>query len=120
MSESLKNFFGPIISQLQLSQELIIRCGVVAGVSFLIGFLLKKFSAYIAVLVALILGVIVLSHLGVINVVWDWTRAQSFLGFNVESFFQGDILEQLMTVVRMNIVATGTAIIGFLIGLRLG
>jgi uncharacterized membrane protein (Fun14 family) len=118
--ESSKGFFAGIWSKLRLSQDVLVQCGVVAGVAFLLGFLLKKFSAYIAMIVALGVLFVFLSHFGIINVVFDWSKAQSFTGVDLSDLSSGNCIEKLWAIVRMNIAASIAGVIGFMIGLRLG
>jgi uncharacterized membrane protein (Fun14 family) len=119
-SDVEQGFFANLIAKLKMSQDKILQYGIAAGVGFLVGFLLKKFSSYVALIIAGCLLVTVLCHFGVMNIAIDWAKMQSMIGLEPIEFTDQNILELVWQWVRLNIVMTLCALGGFFIGLKIG
>lgn len=119
-SDKISNFFNNIVEKFKVSQDMILQYGIAVGVGFLIGFLLKKFSSYVAVIIAGCLTIIILSHFGIMNVAIDWQKMQSMVGYEVIEFSDQNIFEIVWQWVRMNVSITLSALVGFFVGLKLG
>lgn len=113
-------FFENIIQKIKLSQDKILQYGIAAGVGFLVGFLVKKFSAYVAIVIAGCLLIMVLSHFGIMNVAIDWDKMQTVLGLEPIEFSGQNIFNLIWQSVRLNIAITLCALGGFFIGLKIG
>jgi len=118
--DRISSFFTNLAEKFKMSQDIFLQYGIAAGIGFLVGFLIKKFSSYVAVVIAACLAITVLCHFGIMNVVIDWQRMQSMLGLEGVGIMDQNIFELLLQYIRLNIAMTLCALIGFFIGLKLG
>lgn len=119
-SDKISIFFNNIIEKLKISQDMILHYGIAIGVGFLIGFLLKKFSSYVALIIAGCLAIIILSHFDIINITIDFQKMQSIVGFESIDFSNQNIFEIMWQFIKSNVSMTLCMLIGFFIGLKLG
>lgn len=119
-SSSMPQFLTNIMEKIKTSQDSLLHYGITLGVGFLVGFLLKKFSSYVAVVIAGCLLIIILSHFGIMNVAIDWQKIQSFVGLEVGQLSDQNVFEMLWEWIRLNVTMTLCALVGFFIGLKLG
>src|SRR5579872_6118166 len=61
-----------IMEKIKSSKDQLFEIGLYAGAGFLSGFLLKKYSSYVVVLVLLLVGLGVLNQMEVINLTVNW------------------------------------------------
>jgi uncharacterized membrane protein (Fun14 family) len=113
-------FFANIIEKIKFSQDKILQYGIAAGIGFLVGFLVKKFSAYVAIIIAGCLFITVLSHFGIMNVAIDWDKMQTMVGFEPIQFTGQNIFNLIWEWVRLNVAMTLCSLGGFFIGLKIG
>ena len=109
-----------IAQRLGVDKNLLIDVGLYGAIGFIFGFLLKKYSEYFISLVVLLVGIIVLQEFDYITLSVNVSKVQSALGLTempLESSAFGSFLLEWM---KMNVVATSSFIVGFLIGLKVG
>lgn len=109
-----------IAGYVRTSRERIIDICLAAGIGFLFGFFLRKYSTYVALLILIGIAVSFLNYYGVLNIAIDWTRAQEVLGVQQIQFNDGGILSFVFEWIKANIVISISLGVGFLIGLRVG
>lgn len=110
-----------IVERVKSSQDRLFEVGMYAGIGFLSGFLLKKYSTYVAVFVLFLIGLGVLSQLEVINIIVNWDKVYELFGIQAAQTVTADnILSMVWEWVRVNMVISISYIIGLFIGLKVG
>lgn len=110
-----------IMERIKSSKDQLFEIGLYAGAGFLSGFLLKKYSSYVAVLVLLLVGLGVLQQMQVVNVVIDWNKAHEVFGINaVESVSADSVIHTVWSWVKANMAISISYLVGLFIGLKVG
>ena len=110
-----------IMERIKSSKDQLFEIGLYAGAGFLSGFLLKKYSSYVAVLVLLLVGLGVLQQMQVINVMINWDKAYDLFGIRaVQTVSADSIIHTLWSWVRANMAISVSYLVGLFIGLKVG
>ncbi len=113
--------FDNLVQKIKDSRSMIMDIALYGGLGFLSGFFLRKYSAYIAVLILLIVGIILLQQFEVISIMINWTKVNELFGIQPGAADVSDTaLMVLWEWVKANLAIVVSYIIGFLIGLRMG
>jgi len=105
-------------SQVDLSASRIIELVSCFGVAFFIGFLLKKYFRYVIIaLLALIIGSLILNHVGAIQI--NWAKIQAFFGINTQDTI-GSFSRNIVEWFKSHALIAITAVVGFILGYCLG
>jgi len=108
-------------TRLQESRGFSVDIAIYGGIGFLSGFLLKKYSAYVALFVLLIVGLSVLHQFGVISITLHWDKVNELLGLHAGASVADDALvTSVWEWIKANMIITVSYVIGFLIGLNIG
>ncbi len=112
---------GNVMEKIKMSKDKLFEVGLYAGVGFLSGFLLKKYSTYVAVFVLILVGIGVLHQMQVINVTINWDKVTEVFGIQAAQDVTADnIFSTVWEWVRLNMVISISYLIGLFIGLKLG
>ena len=113
--------FDNLVQKIKDSRSMIMDIALYGGLGFLSGFLLRKYSAYIAILVLFVVSIILLQQFEVISIVINWTKVNEMFGIQPGA---AGVSDTALTVfwewVKANMAIVVSYIIGFLIGLRMG
>ena len=110
-----------VVEKIKSSKDRIIEVGLYAGIGFISGFLLKKYSSYVGVVVLAIIGLGVLNHLGVLGIVINWDRVTEVFGIQAAQNVSADnIIATAWEWVRLNMVISISYIVGLFVGLKVG
>lgn len=109
-----------IMGKIKSSKDQLFEIGLYAGAGFLSGFLLKKYSSYVAVLVLLFVGLGVLQQMQVVNVVIDWNKAHEMFGINAVPASADSIIHTVWSWVKANMAISISYLVGLFIGLKVG
>lgn len=109
-----------IMGKIKSSKDQLFEIGLYAGAGFLSGFLLKKYSSYVAVLVLLLVGLGVLQQMQVVNVVIDWNKAHEMFGINAVPASADSIIHTIWSWVKANMAISISYLVGLFIGLKVG
>ena len=113
--------FGAIMEKARLSKDKLFEAGLYAGIGFISGFLLKKYSAYVGVCILLLIGLGVLHHLEVINVAVNWDKVYEVFGIQAAQNVTADnIVATIWEWVKVNLLISISYLVGFFIGLKVG
>lgn len=120
--ENLKDILNPskLIQKIQKNSDMLFHVAIFLGVGFLVGFLLKKYSRYVAALVFIILALIGLDFIGIISISMQWDRLHDVFGIEPLMPIQGNAIVVYTEWLRANFFITASFITGFLFGLRIG
>ncbi len=121
--DALKERFdvNTMMHKVKLSKDTIFEAGLYAGIGFISGFLLKKYSAYVGVCILLLIGLAVLQQLEVINVVVNWDKVYEQFGIQAAQNVTADtVLGMAWAWMKVNMVISISYVIGLFIGLKVG
>lgn len=120
--DTIKPKVNIFFEQIQNSRSALIEIALYGGVGFLSGFLLKKYSTYVALLVLFTVGLLILQQFEFIAITVHWTTIQNFFGLQLVTTQPHD--NQFFTIVwnwtRSNMIPVVSYIVGFLFGIRIG
>ena len=110
-----------IMEKIKSSKDQLFEIGLYAGAGFLSGFLLKKYSSYVAVLVLLLVGLGVLQQMQVIDLTINWDKANEIFGIKAVPTVSADsMIHTLWAWIRANLTISISFLVGLFIGLKVG
>lgn len=123
MLDTVKEQFNmeSMMDKIKASKDKLFEIGLYAGAGFLSGFLLKKYSTYVAVFVLMLIGIGVLQHMEVINVAVNWDKANELFGIQAAQTVSADsVISNVWEWIRVNMAISISFIVGLFIGLKVG
>ena len=110
-----------IMDKVRHSKDKLFEAGLYAGIGFISGFLLKKYSTYVLVCVLVLIGLGVLQHLEVINVLINWDKVNELFGIQAAQTVTADsLIATAWEWVKLNMVISISYLVGLFIGLKVG
>ena len=106
------------LDNFQFSSNKLIEIGMYLGFGFLIGYVLKRFSAFVLVIVLTLLALFLLHQFEIITLSLNIDKLREFLG--VQQTADANILCAYWAWAKANIILLLSFFIGFLVGIRLG
>ena len=106
-----------LTKSLNISKQTIIDVALYAGIGFLIGFLLKKYSYVVAVAVVIVLGIIILQQFDFISLNINWNHVNDVLGLKGTAM---PIETNWWEWIKANAIALFSLFVGIALGLRIG
>jgi uncharacterized membrane protein (Fun14 family) len=106
------------LDNFQFSSNKLIEIGMYLGFGFLIGYILKRFSSFVLIIVLTLLALFLLHQFEIINLSLNIDKLREFLG--IQQAADSNILCAYWTWAKTNIILVLSFFIGFLIGIRLG
>ncbi len=122
-AESMQEQFSytSVVEKIKSSKDRLFEVGLYGGIGFLSGFLLKKYSTYVAVLILMLIGLAVLQQLEVINIIVNWQKVYEVFGIQAAMDVTADnIITIAWEWIKVNLVISVSYVIGLFIGLKLG
>ena len=129
-TEGSSGMFGTLKEQLNVqslmdkvrhSKDRFFEVGLYAGIGFVSGFLLKKYSTYVGVCVLMLIGLGVLHHLGVVNIMVNWDKMNELFGIQAAQTVTADsIIATVWEWIRLNMLISISYVVGLFIGLKVG
>ncbi len=123
MLDSIKQSFNMqnIMDKIRHSKDKLFEAGLYAGIGFISGFLLKKYSTYVLVCVLVLIGLGVLQHLEVINVMINWDKVNEVFGIQAAQTVTADsIISIVWEWIKLNMIISISYLVGLFIGLKVG
>lgn len=103
------------------SKDKFLEAGLYAGIGFISGFLLKKYSTYVLACALVLIGLGVLQHLEVINVMVNWDKVTELFGIQAAQTVTADsIIATVWEWVKLNMLISVSYLVGLFIGLKVG
>lgn len=109
-----------IYNQLYESKDIILEAGLYGCIGFFTGYLLKRYSAVIALLILFIAGLFVLNQLELISITVNTNTIYEFFDIQPALVATDNVAGFIWEWIRANALIVTSAVIGFLIGLRIG
>ncbi len=121
--DTIKDNLAPdtLVENIKGSKDKIFEVGLYGGIGFISGFLLKKYSAFIGICILLLIGLGILHHFGMINVLINWDKVNDVFGIQaVDTVSADNIMVTIWEWVKANTLISISYTVGFLIGLSVG
>lgn len=109
-----------VMDNVKHSKDKLFEAGLYAGIGFISGFLLKKYSTYVFVCVLLLVGLGVLQHLHVIDLVVNWDKVNELFGIQAATVTADSIVSLVWEWMKVNMVISISYLVGLFIGLKVG
>ena len=110
-----------LMDKVRHSKDRFFEVGLYAGIGFVSGFLLKKYSTYVGVCVLMLIGLGVLHHLDVIHIAFNWDKVNELFGIQAAQTVTADsIIATVWEWIRLNLLISISYIVGLFIGLKIG
>ena len=109
-----------VVDQIKQSKDTIIEVGLYAIIGFFAGYLIKRYSYFLAMLALFIGGLIILTKLQIIAVVINWEYIYQQLGMQPYLLSTDTLMTLAWDWAQKNSILVASAVIGFLFGLRMG
>jgi len=115
----MKHYLNPkqLVETLSLSKDKIMEMGLYLGVGFLSGFLLKKYSKYVLMVLLCMAGLVVLQQFEIVTIVFNTAKIQEVFGVKPSSL-EADLFSVYWNWIKINFSIVLSFSIGFLVGLK--
>lgn len=122
MLDTIKQKASPaaIAEKFNISRNTLIDIGLYAGIGFLAGFLLKKYSTFVISLVLFVAGLVVLQQFDFLAIGVNWPKVNTLLGLQPAAVASNDMLTLVWVWLKSNVIISSSFVVGFLIGLKVG
>jgi uncharacterized membrane protein (Fun14 family) len=117
---TIKEKSASLFDKIRDSKESIIDVALYAGLGFLLGYLVKRFSSYLIMIAIFIVIIVALQQFEVIFVAVNWAKIQSALGMQPVATADASFLSSCWEWMKANVLISVSFIIGFLLGLKFG
>jgi len=120
--ERMKEVAEPeaIAQKFGIDKNLLIDIGVYGGIGFIVGFFLKKYSEYFISLALLVVGLVVLQQFDYVSLSVNVVKVQEALGLMQMPLDSNAFGAFILEWMKMNVAASSSLVVGFLIGLKVG
>ncbi len=118
--DSGKEKMGTLFGKLRESKDTFFDIALYGGFGFLMGYLVKKFSAYLIILAIFIVVIFALQQFEILFVAVNWAKIQTFLGVEPNASADATLLGMYWDWMKANVLISVSFIIGFLLGLKFG
>lgn len=119
--DTLKDTLNPttLMKRLNLTQELLLSIILYLGIGFAVGFLLKKYSNAITIILACI-GLLALAHyFDLVSITVYWNKIQEIFGYQQLEPVEGSMLSAYWLWVKTHVALVVSFAIGFLFGVHM-
>ncbi len=121
MMDTVKGSAENFVDKIKMSKDRLFEVGLYAGAGFLSGFLLKKYSTYVAVFVLLLVGIGMMQQMEVIHLTVNWDKVNEVFGIQAAQTMTADnIFSTIWEWMRVNMLISVSYLVGLFIGLKLG
>jgi len=118
--DAIKDKSSGLFDKIRDSKESIVDVALYAGLGFLLGYLVKRFSSYLIMIAIFIVIIVALQQFEVIFVAVNWAKIQSALGMQPAATVDASLMSSCWEWMKANVLISVSFIIGFLLGLKFG
>jgi uncharacterized membrane protein (Fun14 family) len=118
--DAIKDKSSGLFDKIRDSKESIVDVALYAGLGFLLGYLVKRFSSYLIMIAIFMVIIIALQQFEIIFVAVNWTKIQSALGMQPAATVDASLMSSCWEWMKANVLISVSFIIGFLLGLKFG
>jgi uncharacterized membrane protein (Fun14 family) len=113
--------FNQVVEKLQNSKGILVDVALYGCIGFLVGFLIKRYSTVVILMVLMTAGLLVLQQFELITIAVNWFKFNDLLGLPQTTTIINENMPMILWEwARANMVIVVSAIIGFLTGVKLG
>ena len=113
--------FDDMVVKVHESKDMLIDVALYGVIGLLIGYLLKRYSIVVLIAVLMIAALCVLQHLEIVHIAINWLKVHEYLGLpNAAIILSDNVPALLWECAKNNMVVVISAIVGFLLGLKIG
>jgi len=109
-----------LLNQVYESKDLLLEIGMWACIGFFAGYLLKRYSGIIALLILFVAALAALNQIELITITINWHSIYEFFGVQPALATTDNLTTFVWDWTRSNIILVISAVVGFLVGLRIG
>jgi uncharacterized membrane protein (Fun14 family) len=122
MFQSIKEHMNldTVVDQIRQSKDILIEVGIYASIGFFTGYLIKRYSSLLVMMVVCVGFLLILSKLDIVAVVVNWDYICQQLGIQSSLLNTESISVIAWEWARTNALLVSSMVIGFLVGLRVG
>ncbi|HXW86457.1 MAG TPA: hypothetical protein VEK38_03905 [Candidatus Bathyarchaeia archaeon] len=111
---------GDIMEKMHVSRATVIDVALFGTIGFLAGFLIKKYNNFITTLLLVAVGLFLAQQFELVTLSINWVGIQKMAGLEGDIDMSGAPLSMIMELLLSNMAGTISAIVGFLLGLKMG
>lgn len=112
--------FDKLADKAWTSRNIIIDVLLYGGIGFLTGFLFKKHSQYIILLILFIAGCFALQQFNIVFITFNWPKIHELMGTQPTGMVGDNLLLLSWEWVKANLIISLSFVVGFLAGLKVG
>lgn len=113
--------FDDMVVKVHESKDMLIDVALYGVIGLLIGYLLKRYSIVVLIAVLMIAVLFMLQHLEIVHIAVNWLKLHEYLGLpNAAIILSDNVPALLWECAKNNMVVVVSAIVGFLLGLKIG
>lgn len=113
--------FDQIVVKAQESRGLLIDIALYGSIGLLTGYLIKRYSSAVLMLVLMVTGLIVMQQFELISIAINWTKINEVLGLQPTVVIVSDNMPMIAWEwAKVNMAIVVSCIVGFLLGLKIG
>jgi len=116
----LKEKFYALLEKFDLSQESTTNIALYGGIGFLTGFVCKKASSYVFVVLLVLLGIAILHQYNILCIGVNWNEMSAILGIHPSEMTGDGLVNLVWGAIRANAAISVSYAIGFIVGFKLG
>lgn len=109
-----------LMDNVKHSKDKVFEAGLYAGIGFISGFLLKKYSTYVFVCVLLLVGLGVLQQLNVIDFMVNWDKVNELFGIQAAAVTPDNLISLIWEWMKVNMIISISYLVGLFVGLKVG
>jgi uncharacterized membrane protein (Fun14 family) len=117
--DTLREQLSPttFVEKFKASKSYLMEIALYGGIGFISGFLLKKYSSFIVAVVLFTIGIALLQHFGVVNILVNWDKVHEFFGIQMVSAMNAhNAAAMAWAWIKANSIISISYAVGFLIG----
>jgi len=120
--ERMKYYLNPkqLMQMISASKDKIVEMGLYLGVGFITGFLLKKYSKYVLVVLLCMAALVILQQFEVLTISFNTAKIQEVFGIRPSTTMDSDLFSVYWHWIKLNFAIVLSFSIGFLLGLKVG
>ncbi len=115
----VQDWINNLFAKLQINKQTLMEIGLYLGLGFIVGFLLRKFSTYVFMVVLFIIGLYVAQYYNLVDVAINWKQVQATFGIKQTSL-DASMMAVYWEWFKLNFIIVISFAVGFLFGIKLG
>jgi len=106
------------MERLHVTKEYLLEAAIYAGVGFVAGYLLKRFSGVVAIVILTIASIALLQHFDLVGVMINWEKIQDLIGIDPEAVLNENFFAIVWLWIKTHVLLAVSFVVAFLLGLK--